>query len=94
MQPIPKIKPKRNQAYLNFIRSKPCIVCGAKAEAHHIRRSYWGAGTSMKPHDYVTIPLCSDHHKPESENHFVRIECQIIDYLMEYVGRIETREIK
>ena len=28
MNPQLKIKPYRSEKYLNFIRSKPCVICG------------------------------------------------------------------
>ena len=58
----PKDTAYRNPKYLQFIRGKPCIICGQKSVAAHIRKQYWGAGTSQKPHDYVTINLCPIHH--------------------------------
>ena len=84
MTQIPKTKPYRNQGYLNFIRAKPCLICSQKAEAHHVRRSYWQAGTSQKPHDYVSIPLCYEHHNPIIE-HQTNCERAIIELLMEYI---------
>jgi len=84
MNPDPKIKNYQNAAYLKFIRSKPCVVCRRKSEPHHIRRQYWGAGTGIKPHDYVTIPLCRNCHTPETEVG-LNVERLIIQYLMEYI---------
>jgi len=61
----PKVRTYRSKKYLDFIRSKPCIVfgCGYPVVAAHVRKQYWGAGTSQKPHDYVCISLCDYHHK-------------------------------
>ena len=81
-----KINPYRSKKYLAFVRSHPCVVCGRKAQAHHVRRHYWGAGTAIKPHDYVTIPLCLVCHKPETENS-LNVERIIIDLLMEYIEK-------
>lgn len=85
MTPNPKPRTYENPDYLKFIRSKGCLVCRRKAEAHHVRRHYWGAGTGKKPHDYVAIPLCHEHHDPKTEFYFERIECQIIELLMDYI---------
>jgi len=85
MPAIPKQITFRNAAYLNYIREKPCCVCGGRAEAHHVRRQRWGSGTSKKPHDYVAIPLCPEHHDPETEKFLVKIEYEIIEYLMGYI---------
>jgi len=84
MTEYPKPKTYQNEAYLNFIRSKGCLVCGQKAEAHHVRRQYWGAGTGQKPHDYVCLPLCPEHHNPLIEEQ-TNCERAIIDLLMEYI---------
>ena len=68
MNPQPKIKPKRNQGYLDFIRDHPCIICdNPETEAHHVRRLVWGAGAGIKPHDYCSLPLCANCHNPATE---------------------------
>jgi hypothetical protein len=67
MNPQPKIKPKRNPKYLDYIRMRPCIFCGGQSEPHHVRRHYWGAGASIKPHDYVCLPVCRTHHEAKFE---------------------------
>ncbi len=51
----------RSPKHLNFIRSLPCTLCGAKAEAAHIRMGTKG-GTGFKPSDCHTVPLCHEHH--------------------------------
>jgi Protein of unknown function (DUF968) len=57
-----KVKPIRDKKYLDFIRSLPCLICGAAgSEAHHEARE--GHGTmGGKPGDDRTIPLCVNHH--------------------------------
>ena len=92
MTPDPKPqKPYRNKKYLEFIRNHPCVISDdPDTEAHHIRRSYWGAGGSQKPHDYVTIPLARKWHSPDIEKEIL-VERKIIGYLMEY---IESMRIK
>lgn len=84
--PQQKIKPYRSEKYLAFVRSHPCVICNKKAEAHHVRRLYWGAGTSIKPHDYVTIPLCPGCHNPRIEKE-LNVERLIIDLLMEFIAK-------
>ena len=79
-----KMKIYRSEKYLKFVRSHPCLICRKKAEAHHVRRLCWGAGTSIKPHDFVTIPLCRECHSPETEKGF-NVELIIINLLMEYI---------
>jgi len=57
----------KDPKYLAYIRSMPCEICGRKSVAAHVRKQYWGAGTGIKPWDYVAISLCDDldvsHHK-------------------------------
>lgn len=86
IRPCPKQKPFRNPAYLKFIRQHVCIETGGPAEPHHIRRSYWGAGGSQRPHDYVTIPVSRESHSPDIENR-IDYECLIIRYLVEYIKK-------
>ena len=81
---IPKLKPYRSPTYLKFVRSQGCLICGRQAEAHHVRRQYWGAGIAQKPSDYVCIPLCADHHNTDVERS-LNVERVIIDLLMRYI---------
>ena len=88
--PQVKLKPYRNADYLKWIRKQ---VCGKSnrpgpCEAHHVRRSYWGSGTSQKSHDYVAVPRLKEYHKPEYEGEQKRI-CREICGLM--LGYIETK---
>lgn len=59
---LPKVKPIRDRAYLDFIRSLPCMICGkVGVEAHH--QAAKGDGTmGGKPGDDRTLPLCIYHH--------------------------------
>ncbi len=54
-------------SHLRFIRSLPCCVCGAEAEAAHVRRNDPTRGkfqaVGQKPHDRYTVPLCPAHHR-------------------------------
>lgn len=84
----PKPKIYRNKAYLSFIRRHSCIMCdNPNTIAHHVRRSFWGAGTGIKPHDYVTLPLCHSCHDPKVERNIL-IERKIIDLLMKYIEEL------
>ena len=60
----------KNPAYLAFIRTLPCEVCGAyPVEAAHV-----GAGPrgfSAKCPDNETIPLCARHHRTGKDAHHV-----------------------
>lgn len=61
---------QHDDAHLAAIRRLPCLVCRqhAPSEAAHIRLadlSYgveW-VGMAVKPHDWLTVPLCEAHHR-------------------------------
>lgn len=61
----PKLWPHvgKDAEFLDWVRSKPCSVCGAvpPSEAAHVRRVSSGAGTGIKP-EYSAIPLCHTCH--------------------------------
>ena len=83
-----KIKPCRNADYLKFIRSKPCgCGCGAppKSDPHHVRKAVWGAGTNIKPHDYVTVPRTRKCHQAAEDRDEYYLLHEIIKLQMEYI---------
>ena len=84
--PDPKPVTFKNPDYIKWIRSRPCWFrhCRLRAEPHHVRRSYWGSGTSKKSHDYVAVPSCRTHHDPKYEDQ-MNVERVIIRNLMEYI---------
>lgn len=55
--------PERDSEYLNYIRERPCLICGIqhRSDAHHIRDTRT-AGTAIKSPDWYTIPLCHQCH--------------------------------
>jgi hypothetical protein len=56
---------ERDENYLSFIRSLPCLVCGRPGcDPHHQPEAGHGA-TGIKTDDYRALPLCSGidgHH--------------------------------
>lgn len=58
---VPKGRPPaRSPAYLAYVRTHPCCLCGATppSDAHH-----WGRrGVGQKTDDYRTVPLCRGCH--------------------------------
>ncbi len=61
---------ERDEKHLAEIRRLPCIVCRhhAPSEAAHIRLAdlTYGVehvGLAVKPHDWLTLPLCAGHHR-------------------------------
>ena len=75
----------RDKKYLAWIRTLPCLACGGKSEACHVRQPHSGAGTGVKPHDYYAIPLCNKDHSYENER-FYGTDIQIIKLLMKYIN--------
>lgn len=61
-----KKRRERDEGYLNFIRSQPCIICGKKSVAHH--EPLKGRGISSKGPDNETLPLCNEHHTTGTPN--------------------------
>lgn len=56
-------KEERDEGYLEYIRTRPCIICGIqhRSEAHHIR-DVRTAGMGIKSPDWYSIPLCHKCH--------------------------------
>lgn len=56
-------KNEKDEGYLEYIRTRPCIICGIqhRSEAHHIRDTRT-AGMAIKSPDWFTIPLCHRCH--------------------------------
>ena len=61
-------KIRKSDKYLKFIRDQPCVICGGYAEPHHVRNEptihyALRGGASLKPSDYMSIPVCREHHE-------------------------------
>jgi len=53
-------KRQRDQDYLEWIHTLPCLCCGrGPVEAHH----FGPRGLGQKVSDRSTIPLCPEHHR-------------------------------
>jgi len=90
INPDPKPIIYRDEKYLDWIRTLPCWVCyQTPSEPHHIRKLKWGAGTSIKPHDYVTVPLCRKCHSQNSiiKDIYDNGEDIVIMLLMKYINK-------
>lgn len=57
----------RSEKYLRYIRTKPCLVCGQQAEAHHLTFAQPRA-RGLKTGDQYTVPLCHKHHMELHDN--------------------------
>ena len=66
--PDPKKKTYRNAAYLDYVRTLPCLFCQrwGPSDPHHISMS--DAGFGMKSSDLGVIPLCREHHRLFHDN--------------------------
>ena len=68
-------KPRTHvNAHLDRIRQCECLICGdnTSTEAAHVRFSDLSvakpmSGLGMKPHDWFCVPLCSRHHKLQTD---------------------------
>jgi hypothetical protein len=59
--PLRTTRPVRNWRYLAWIRTLPCVVCGAR---RGIEASHTGPhGLGQKSPDSSAIPLCTRHHR-------------------------------
>ena len=60
-------KPGRNPTYLAWIRTHPCVVCGA---SRGIEASHTGShGLGQKSPDSSAIPLCARHHRTGNDSY-------------------------
>lgn len=68
MVAIPKPIREEDEAYLDYVRSKPCLICGTSpVDANHVHRKGHGK-TGGKTHDTRTVPLCRNHHQQYHDN--------------------------
>lgn len=60
------LKPKRIrwvcEKYTQWVKTQPCVCCGAQADDPHHLIGYGLGGMGTKAHDIFTIPLCRQHH--------------------------------
>lgn len=63
MPPVPKRpKPIRDKKHLAFVRTLPCLICGAYGcDAHHVR-AFQLRTMGKRVGDDKTVPLCREHH--------------------------------
>lgn len=59
---IPKRFRWENLKYLQWVKSRPCVCCGARADDPHHIIGHGQGGMGTKAHDLLTIPLCRQHH--------------------------------
>ena len=58
-----KTRRRRDKRHLDYVASKPCLVCGrSPSDAHHLRFTEPRA-LGRKVSDEFTVPLCRIHHR-------------------------------
>lgn len=77
MRAIPKPKRIRDEQYLAWIRTKPCLACiyhkDSYIDAHHVL-PMGGGKMGSKTDDRRTVPLCRDAHQRYHDKGRVRFE--------------------
>lgn len=58
------VRPIEHEGYLRWVRSRPCVISGKEADAHHL------VGHSLKPvggkvSDLLVFPLAPELHRPD-----------------------------
>ena len=94
--PVGLMENHRDSSYLEFIRSRPCIVSGSEVDvvAHHVR-CLGGGGMGLKPSDYMCVPLTAYLHAllhQQGERNFysqygINIEDQLKMLLLIYLAK-------
>ncbi len=70
----PRRGPIRDAAYLEWIRTLPCLVCVhyESKQTRHTESCHVGLrGMGQRSSDRETVPLCGDHHRTGSTSHHV-----------------------
>ena len=57
-----------SKPYTRWVASLPCSICREHDDtvvAHHLKHVWMphGGGVSQKANDYLTMPLCYEHHR-------------------------------
>jgi hypothetical protein len=60
---IPKTKPYRSEAYKAWIKTQPCVMCGAPADdPHHLKGVGNLSGAGLTAPDTYLMPMCRGCH--------------------------------
>jgi hypothetical protein len=69
-RPEPRRGPDRDDAYLAWIRTLCCAVCGRDSGVEAAHTPALGVrGLSQKSSDYSAIPLCFGHHRGNADSY-------------------------
>lgn len=53
-------------AHMDRVAELGCLLCGQPAEIHHLRE---GQGMAQRASNWLTVPLCAEHHRGASGLH-------------------------
>jgi hypothetical protein len=71
----PRRQPDRDAAYLAWIRTLACAVCGKESGVEAAHTTALGSrGLSQKSSDYSAIPLCVWHHRGNADSYHAQGE--------------------
>ena len=61
---FPKQKAWRNEAYISWVKTLPCAMCGIPhcGDAHHLKGIGGMSGAGITAPDWAVMPLCREHH--------------------------------
>jgi len=76
----------KSKRYMMKVREVGCLICDQPANAHHIRED-------RIKNDYLTIPLCREHHQGDfsihmSKQQFTNIYGSELDLLAMTIERL------
>jgi hypothetical protein len=73
--------------YMALVASCGCLVCGEPASVHHCRD---GIGLSARAGNYLTVPLCYEHHQGASGWHALQAARFFDRYRMREKDMLDT----
>jgi hypothetical protein len=91
----------RNEAYLNFIRSRPCAFCArSPVDPHHTFKRLRGiseAGMAQKGADYLAISLCRQCHEKLQSGQLTPDRADLLELvvinLISYLNTLATAQV-
>jgi len=77
----------KSKRHMGRVAELGCLICGSPANVHHIR-------TERIKNDFLTIPLCREHHQGDfsihmSKEQFTNIYGSELHLLAETLERLE-----
>ena len=80
------------KAHMGRVAALGCLLCGQPAEVHHIRE---GQGMAQRASNWLTVPLCHDHHRGPRGVHGDRsalraLKLEDLDLLAQTIERLST----